>query len=511
MCSVRILSRLRLVPNKRKEAQGFTKLKERFANAQKGIKSIKHEKLQNANLIETSAQTLSNLKNVMQLLTKWSKYQVTNRLNEFLAGIWRLNKVENISKLLELIPTGKFGFFQDSHVATSLFNMISKLSRYYRNARVLYCIAKNFPLVRNMQVQLAELPPEAFARPDRSEYVPNIQDVTSLLGIINGRHYGCSEISKYMKLAKDEVLSQWFPKRTQKILEESKIHSEIQLITYCEIKSTPELFPRVIASSKDACFLCKAFIKMHGRMHTSRTHGRLYTGWRLPALWQFKDLQMRFNQVLLAQARKTIAARVVESRAYRHLQPPYESTLLLPLSILTATTSMSRPASTLRPASVLHPSSTSGLENKLHRSSTSRLETIPTSPIDTRVTEQLIVNGATTSKASTESLDTVCDLALGKTISFGSSRRSIPIFVSGSLELHLDVERFSDSASTTKRFQYTIERVESDFASGAPDEPLLIDPSGLLDETTYELSRDGSCYISFQDTTLRITSCLCQG
>ncbi|KAJ5614041.1 hypothetical protein N7528_007695 [Penicillium herquei] len=511
MCSARILGRLRLVPNKRKKAQGLTNLKERFANAQKGIESIKHEKLQNASLIETSAQTLSNLKNVIQLITKWSKYQVTNSLNEFLAGIWRLYKVENLEELLKLIPTGKFGFFQDSGVATSLFNMISKLSRYYRNARVLYRFAKNFPLVRNMQVQLAELPPGAFARPDRSEYVPNIQDVTLLLGIINGRRYQSHEISKYMKLAKGEVLSQWFPKRTRKILKESKIHSEIQLIAYCELKSTPELFPRVISSSKDACFLCKAFIKMHGRMHTSRTHGKLYTGWRLPALWQFKDLQTRFNQVLLARARKTIAARMVDSHAYLHPQAPYESTLLLPLSILTATTSMSRPASTLQPASVLHPESTSGLENTSHRTSMSHLETISTSPIDTKVTEEPIMNGATASKASTESLDTVCDIALGKTISFGSTRKSIPIFVSGSLELHMDVERVSDSASMTKEFQYTIERVESDFASGAPDEPLVVDPSGLLDETTYELSRDGCCYISFQDTTLRITSCLCQG
>ncbi|KAJ5738759.1 hypothetical protein N7493_001914 [Penicillium malachiteum] len=419
MCSARILDRLRLVPNKHKKARDLTDLKERFDKARRGIKRIERQKLQNANLVGTSAQALSKLKDVMQLITKWSKYQVTNSLNEFLAGIWRLNKVKNLSKLLELIPTGKFGVFQDSDVATSLFNMISKLSRYYRNAKVLYLIAKKFPLVRNMQVRLADLPPEAFDRPDRSGYVPNIEDAASLLGIINGRRYQSHEILRYMNLAKDEKPSQRFSKQTRQILKESKIHSEIQLIAYCEIKSTPKLFPRVIASSKDACYLCNAFIKMHGRMHTSRTHGKLYTGWRLPALWQFKDLQRRFNQALLERARKTIAARMKDSHAYLHPPPPCESTLLLPLSILTATAS--------------------------------------------------------------------------------------------SLELHIDVERVSDSASTTKEFQYTIERVESALPSGVPDEPLVIDPSRLLDETTYGLSRDGSCYISFQDTTLRITSCPCQG
>ncbi|KAF7507991.1 hypothetical protein GJ744_009888 [Endocarpon pusillum] len=60
-----------------------------------------------------------------------------------------------------------------------------------------------------------------------------------------------------------------------------KVHAEIQLLFYYEI-NPQSIKPRVIGSSKSACYLCNLFLKLHGVFHVPRTHGKLYGGWILP-------------------------------------------------------------------------------------------------------------------------------------------------------------------------------------------------------------------------------------
>ena len=62
---------------------------------------------------------------------------------------------------------------------------------------------------------------------------------------------------------------------------EFKVHAEIQLLFFYEIHREA-LRPRVIASSKSACYLCNLFFDLHGDFHSPRTHGRLYDKWILP-------------------------------------------------------------------------------------------------------------------------------------------------------------------------------------------------------------------------------------
>ena len=65
--------------------------------------------------------------------------------------------------------------------------------------------------------------------------------------------------------------------------DEHKVHAEIQLLLFYEMQNT-ETLPRVIASSKSACFLCDLFIKNHGQFYIQQTHGILYSKWALPDL-----------------------------------------------------------------------------------------------------------------------------------------------------------------------------------------------------------------------------------
>lgn len=59
------------------------------------------------------------------------------------------------------------------------------------------------------------------------------------------------------------------------------VHAEIQLLFHYE-RNSSGLSPRIICSSKKACFLCNLFFKTHGRFIVPSTHGRVYEKWALP-------------------------------------------------------------------------------------------------------------------------------------------------------------------------------------------------------------------------------------
>lgn len=61
-----------------------------------------------------------------------------------------------------------------------------------------------------------------------------------------------------------------------------KIHAEIQLVFFYEQHNSLQR-PRIICSSKSACFLCNLFIRLHGKFLIRKTHGVLYPKWTLPA------------------------------------------------------------------------------------------------------------------------------------------------------------------------------------------------------------------------------------
>ncbi|KAL0781703.1 hypothetical protein CaCOL14_003038 [Colletotrichum acutatum] len=90
-----------------------------------------------------------------------------------------------------------------------------------------------------------------------------------------------------------------FENKTSNTLKSAKVHAEVQLIYHYHLKSRhSDLPPRVIRSSKDACYLCNAFIKAEKTFYTSRCHGRLYPSWKLPRVVSRLDLAQRFNELL---------------------------------------------------------------------------------------------------------------------------------------------------------------------------------------------------------------------
>ena len=63
------------------------------------------------------------------------------------------------------------------------------------------------------------------------------------------------------------------------------VHAEIQLIFHYMLhKAGSDFVPRVLGTSKAACYLCNLFISFHNEYFVSKTHGQLYNQWTVPDL-----------------------------------------------------------------------------------------------------------------------------------------------------------------------------------------------------------------------------------
>ena len=61
----------------------------------------------------------------------------------------------------------------------------------------------------------------------------------------------------------------------------ARVHAEIQLLLHYEEHPTASC-PRVVCSSKSACYLCQLFFDIHGQYHIPSSHGKLYDTWKWP-------------------------------------------------------------------------------------------------------------------------------------------------------------------------------------------------------------------------------------
>jgi hypothetical protein len=111
------------------------------------------------------------------------------------------------------------------------------------------------------------------------------------------------------------------------------VHAEIQLLIFYEIQSKESVpVPRVIGTSKAACYLCNLFIKYHGRFFVTKTHGRLHSQWTVPDIEEFSLASVKHICRTLGLIDQEITRlstgkkRTAKGRSY-----PKESWLDLPL------------------------------------------------------------------------------------------------------------------------------------------------------------------------------------
>ncbi|KAI0118250.1 hypothetical protein GGR51DRAFT_498603 [Nemania sp. FL0031] len=277
---------------------------------------------------------LDRARSVLKLASSWTKHETLQQLVGLVEGVNSLRQTDTFREtLLDSIPNRAIGPSTRSH----LFNMVRKVSRYRESASLLLQAARRFPLVRQMKVIIVKLNDDAFKRPIISEtYSPSIHSTVSRVQNLTKPQKDVTQICGLLKTPIANANSQYCAKVKQ-ILKSSKIHAEVQILYYCEtILHGKPPSPRVICSSKSACWLCNAIISIHGKIHTPRSHGRLYPGWRLPNLYGgwCDDFALRFNQHLKGALQKSLKDLHQRREKTKHREPTESdlSTIIWPLS-----------------------------------------------------------------------------------------------------------------------------------------------------------------------------------
>jgi hypothetical protein len=101
-----------------------------------------------------------------------------------------------------------------------------------------------------------------------------------------------------------QIVEPYFISKDPNTQEERFIHAEIQLIVHHE-NSNQAVWPRAIGGSKEACFLCDAFIRAHGFFRVTKSHGCTFWKWTVP------DLE-EYTQATLSRFRATLAGVELE-------------------------------------------------------------------------------------------------------------------------------------------------------------------------------------------------------
>ncbi|GAA93270.1 hypothetical protein AKAW_11382 [Aspergillus luchuensis IFO 4308] len=480
MCSSRILSRLRLAVSARNTKRPF---KDTLREALLAVKIVGKD-LKNRALLETVRSFTMRARDVEKLLDSWSQYQVDTRLVGVVEGIYRLQQIVGLADLICIIPNKEMS----PSLRQSLLNIINKVARYWEVARFLYRTAKKFPLARAMRTAPVCLPKEAFSTPILTGYAPDLRAKIAEAAPRGSQQKLLREICAILKINQQELINK-YTSQVMRTLTTAKIHAEIQIIAHCELQN-PRILPRVICSSKDACFLCNLCLRLYQKIYTPKSHGRLYPGWRLPFLPQLAGLEQGFCKALEKHYTETCGT-LLSTRRGTIYPDPNESTLFtLPLSRTTTRDSVvSRP---------------SGRVAELPGSSHISMGTAKSEPRTEKTDTP--TNDPTPSHHYAKSMETELDrctlMRSSRTYGFltpGESSEVYKVGFSRSLQIHIE------HATGSNNLTYYLEWLGNDEAAevrGKASAPQVIDTERL--ESIVALHEQETLYLIKKDTVLKV-------
>lgn len=265
---------------------------------------------------------------------------------------------------------------------------IEKLARYSVASRYLVSTARNrrYTVFNNINVETASIP-----HPDQPLFqgpFPTLEqageNVIDAGAPVRGGKI-TSPIVSFLGQSYNEKARQFSARLCAKS-NVWKVHAEIQILVYHELH--PKLTkPRVIASSKSACYLCNLFIREHGQFQVPRTHGRIYDRWVFPDWVGFAaNRRERMNMVVErfnSRIEETIIGTVMAQRTSRN--HPNES-VLFSVKELSSSTLTAIPLTTSLPTP---PISQTLLHNRIMQVNPTRtcLNHIPLPPMRIAATE----------------------------------------------------------------------------------------------------------------------------
>ncbi|KAJ0125856.1 hypothetical protein HZ326_31038, partial [Fusarium oxysporum f. sp. albedinis] len=331
VCAERILCRLNLRSNHKQKIK--KPIVETLKLAVVSLRNIRGKISSRSELVDSVASFEIRANEAIKLIVAWTKHQTLVRLREVVEGIHKLWRVSWLSDLLNCIPNN----LMDPDLRTSLYNIICKVARYKEAARRLYRMAKRFPVLRRVEVVPVTLEPQMYSQVKVDQYSPSLSATLHRIVSKHSLSVNPDRIYTLLRLGKEKA-ERMFSEHVWRALQGAKIHSEIQLFYHIEglCLTRP---PRVVCSSKDACYLCDLFITAITKLHSPKCHGRLYPGWRLPTVSKQDQTLRNFNHALEEQVRNSIRELLRKKIKFK-LPDPRESTIL----------TMSRSVSTLVPS-----------------------------------------------------------------------------------------------------------------------------------------------------------------
>lgn len=222
--------------------------------------------------------------------------EVVCNLKSVIHAAYRLNKTTNFDNLFagitdsELNPSTRSGFAL----------RLAKLARYQECSLCLCQTATELGVFRGAEVTVVSLDEQLFSR---SLTLPT---GGCLSGCLSRCQTGAPIVFREDKvIAKLHTSDSKFVSTVRMLLKESRVHAEVQLLSYYELNPVPRK-PRIICSSKDACYLCNLLIQLHGTFHIHKAHNYLYPSWRLLPLSSLDHVLAQLNQSLEAKIRELL-------------------------------------------------------------------------------------------------------------------------------------------------------------------------------------------------------------
>lgn len=302
-------------------------------------------KLQVLNTV--SAETLKGVEQIVQnMVTTFNKLETmkgpqarSHEADKFILPILRscdsLIMQYGLGDILRSIPQAENSFPEERK--RSLVEVIRKLGRYIKLGPTLLRFARRLPIFRNITVRCISIKstlPNGL-QASVGEQLPQsllhqyLQDPSSAQG---------QRIAKLGSRIESNLVETQANLR-QKSLCKKKIHAEIQLLFYYEQEPQTKRRPRVICSSKNACFLCNAFLHIHNQFYTPRTHGKLYSSWTLPNLSALSLTRGRIEELwgLYRKFNTLIEEQIISSLKTRSSAQIYNNeSMILNIRSLTA-------------------------------------------------------------------------------------------------------------------------------------------------------------------------------
>jgi hypothetical protein len=125
------------------------------------------------------------------------------------------------------------------------------------------------------------------------------------------------------------TLEPYKPTASESVMVKRFVHAEVQMVAFYEA-CFPLPWPRAIGASKEACFLCDAFVVAHGHFHLSKAHRQVFHQWAVPDLDDYGTATLERFRKALATVDQTVLKELEIARRSRGFQPfPLQSSINL--------------------------------------------------------------------------------------------------------------------------------------------------------------------------------------